>query len=150
MKKKPTNSKTVVNRRAGFDYHLSDELIAGMMLSGKKVRAARDHRVQLKGAYVTIRRGELWLNNASFSVKNTNETTVDTEPVKLLATKKQIATLEKGKVAGMSIIPTKMLTAGRHIKLIIALGKGKKLYDKRETIKKRDLERERKIIKGDK
>jgi SsrA-binding protein len=139
---KKSNPHTVVNRRASFDYQLSDELTAGMLLSGPKVRAARDHHAQLKGAYVTIRNGELWLNNASFSLKNAKETTVDTSPVKLLAAKKQILALQKAKVAGMSIVPTKMLTGGRFIKIIIALGKGKKHYDKRETIKKRDLERE--------
>ncbi|MDR2336679.1 MAG: SsrA-binding protein [Candidatus Nomurabacteria bacterium] len=146
--KKKSNNNMLVNRRASFDYHLSDELTVGMVLSGKKVRATRDHRAQLKGAYVTIHKGELWLNNASFSIKNPNETTVDISPVKLLATKKQIIALEKAKIAGTSIVPTKMLTAGRHIKLIIALGKGKKRYDKRETIKKRDLEREYRKQKG--
>jgi SsrA-binding protein len=148
MKKKRNNLGVVANRRANFDYHLSDDLIVGMILSGKKVRAARDYRVQLKGAYVTIRNGELWLNNASFSVKDARDTAIDTSPIKLLATKKQIATLEREKVAGMSIVPTKMLIAGRHVKLVIALGKGKKLYDKREVIKKRDLERERRGKRG--
>ncbi len=119
----------------------------GLELSGKKVRAARDGRVQLKGAFVTTRGDQLWLNNASFSVrlneKNSPGTTVDTNPVRLLATRKQILSLisEKDK-KGVTIVPLRLLNKGKWIKLVIALGKGKKTYDKREVIKKRDLERE--------
>ncbi len=137
----------IFNRRAKFDYTTGDELKVGLELSGKKVRAARDGRVQLKGAFVTTRGGQLWLNNASFSVrlneKNSPSTTVDTSPVRLLATRKQILSLisEKDK-KGVTIVPLRLLTKGKWIKLVIALGKGKKSYDKREVIKKRDLERE--------
>jgi len=59
----------IVNKRAKFDYHLEEEIVAGMVLNGREVRAARDGHVQLKGAFATIRGGELWLNNASFSIK---------------------------------------------------------------------------------
>ena len=61
--------------------------------------------------------------------------------IKLLATKKQIKGLEREKIAGSTIVPVKLLGGGRHIKLVIAIGKGKKKYDKRETIKRRDIER---------
>jgi len=71
-----------------------------------------------------------------------NETSVDTTPRKLLASRKQIDELAVRKHEGMSIVPLRLLTQGRYIKLVIALGKGKKLYDKRQAIKKRDLERE--------
>ena len=147
-KKKSGNSGTVVNRRAGFDYALEDGLVCGVSLNGRQVRAARDGHVQLRGSYVTIRDGGLWLNNASFTLKlnerGGEEKTVDTSPVRLLATKKQIAGLEDEKKSGMSIVPTKLLTGGRYIKLVIALGKGKKKYDKRQVIKKRDTDRENK------
>lgn len=146
-KKKPAKKpQAIVNRRASFDYALGDELKVGVVLSGREVRAARDGRVQLKGAFVTIRNNELWLNNASFSLKlNTKgegETTVDTAPRKLLASRKQIDELAARKQDGMSIVPLRLLTTGRYIKLVIALGKGKKLYDKRQTIKRRDQERD--------
>ena len=139
-------SGAILNRRVRFDYVLGEELVCGMSLNGRQVRAARDGHVQLLGAFVTIKGAELWLNNASFTLKlNTKggaERTVDTEAIRLLATKRQIVALAAEKRAGMSIVPTKLITNGRHIKLVIALGKGKKLYDKRETIKRRDVERE--------
>mgnify|MGYP004417266357 CR=1 FL=1 len=146
-KKKPVKKPSaIVNRRATFDYALDEDLTVGVALTGREVRAARDGRVQLKGSFVTIRNNELWLNNASFSLnlnsKNVGETTVDTSPRKLLAKRKQIAELEDRKQAGMTIVPLRLLTQGRYIKLVIALGKGKKNYDKRQAIKKRDQERD--------
>lgn len=147
QKTKKTTS-TVTNRRASYDYYLSDELVVGLVLSGPEVRAARDGHVQLKGAYVTIKDEELWLINASFSIKNnqkgeSNQRTVDNKNRKLLANHKQINNLIAQKKAGLTIVPTKLLAKGRYIKLVIALGKGKKNYDKREVIKRRDFERER-------
>jgi len=148
-KKQRTNPKTVLNRRARFDYELGDELVAGIALTGPEVRAARDGHVQLKGSFVTVRGDELWLNNASFSLKinqkgQSGARTIDTEPRKLLASRKQIDSLAAQKQNGMSIVPTKLITTGRFIKLVVALGKGKKRYDKRETLKRRDQERESK------
>jgi SsrA-binding protein len=146
-KHKPTTVKSVVNRRARFDYELGDEIVAGLVLTGPETRAARDGHIQLKGSYVTIRNDELWLNNASFSLKlnqkgQAGARTIDTEPRKLLASRKQIDTLAVRKKEGLTIVPTKLITAGRFIKLVIALGKGKKNYDKRETLKRRDQQRE--------
>jgi SsrA-binding protein len=148
MAKKPhQKSSAIVNRRASFDYQLGDELMVGLALSGPEVRAARDGHIQLKGSFVTLRESQLWLNNASFSLKLNQKgvpgaRTIDTEPRKLLAHRKQIDELASKKQSGMSIIPLRLLNKGRYIKLVIALGKGKKLYDKRETLKRRDQERE--------
>lgn len=149
MKKKPENA--ILNRRARYDYELGDDLSVGLVLSGPEVRAARDGHVQLKGAYVSIKNDELWLYNASFSVKHNqpgqaNARSVSTSPRKLLAHRKEIEKLETSKKTGLTIVPTKLLNKGRHIKLVIAVGKGKKRYDKRETIKQRDLEREHKRL----
>ena len=146
-KKVAPKPKSILNRRASFDYALDEDLIVGIALTGPETRAARDGHVQLKGAFVSIRNDELWLNNASFSLKlnkrgEPGARSLDTSPRKLLAKRKQIEDLANRKKAGMSIIPTKMLTNGRFIKLVIALGKGKKNYDKRETLKRRDQERE--------
>lgn len=145
-KKKQQKPQAILNRRASFDYALGDELTTGIVLNGREARAARDGRVQLKGSFVTIRNNELWLNNASFSLKlNTKggtETTVDTTARKLLASRKQIDALDNQKQSGMSIVPLRLLTQGRYIKLVIAIGKGKKNYDKRQAIKKRDLDRD--------
>jgi SsrA-binding protein len=147
MAKKPADKPAILNRRARYDYELGEELVVGIVLSGTETRAARDNHVQLKGSYVTIRDNELWLNNASFSVVlnqkgMTNARTVDDHARKLLASRKQIDHLAAEKKQGMTIVPTKLLTSGRYIKVVIALGKGKKNYDKRETIKKRDQERD--------
>ena len=136
MKKKKVPDSVTVNRRAHFDYQLGEELACGMVLSGSEVRLIRDHHVQLRGAFVTIRNGELWLNNLTLGAETARN-------IKLLATKKQINALERERVAGSTVVPVKLLGGGRHIKLIIAVGKGKKQYDKRETIKKRDIERGR-------
>ena len=134
MKKKKIPDSVTVNRRAHYDYQLGDELSAGMALTGPEVRQIRDHHVQLKGSFVTIKNDELWLNNLTLGADTARN-------IKLLATKKQITALEKEKVAGSTIVPVKLLGGGRHIKLVIAVGKGKKKYDKRETIKKRDIDR---------
>jgi SsrA-binding protein len=146
-KKAASSPKAIVNRRARFDYELGDEIVAGIALTGPETRAARDGHIQLKGAFVTIRDNELWLNNASFSLQlqqrgQPGARTIDTAPRKLLASRKQIDALAEEKQKGMTIIPTKLLTTGRFIKVVIALGKGKKNYDKRETIKRREQERD--------
>ncbi|QCT42111.1 SsrA-binding protein SmpB [Candidatus Nanosynbacter featherlites] len=144
--KKPA-THAVVNRRARFDYELGEEIIAGLVLTGAEVRAARDGHVQLKGAFVSLRNDELWLNNASFSLRlnvrgQANSKSVDTSARKLLASRKQIDRFAAAKQQGLTIVPTKLLTNGRFIKIVIALGRGKKRYDKRETIKRRDQDRE--------
>lgn len=136
MKKKKVADSVTVNRRARYDYQLGDEISCGMELTGPEVRSIRDHHVQLKGSFVTIRNGELWLNNLTLGAETARN-------IRLLATRKQIKALEREKVAGSTIVPVKLLGGGRYIKLVIAVGKGKKKYDKRETIKKRDFERGR-------
>lgn len=148
-KKKQTKARAIVNRRASFDYTLGDELVTGIALTGREARAARDGRVQLRGSFVTIRNHELWLNNASFNLvlntRNESDASVDTSPRKLLAKRREIDELAERKHQGMTIVPLKLLTQGRHIKLVIALGKGKKNYDKRQSIKLRDQQREAKV-----
>lgn len=146
-KKSSQKPHAVLNRRARFDYELGDEIVAGLSLTGPEVRAARDGHVQLKGAFVTIRNDELWLNNASFSIRlqqkgQPGARSLDTSPRKLLASRKQIDQLSIRKKDGMTIVPTKLITTGRYVKLVIAVGKGKKNYDKRETLKRRDQSRE--------
>ena len=137
MKKVKNPATVVVNRRAHYDYQLGEKLEVGMVLTGAQVRLIRDRHAQLKGTYVTIRNHELWLLGLTLG----SETT---ENIKLLATKKQIASLEREKQSGSTIVPVELHPLKRNIKLIIAPGKGKKEYDKRQTIKGRDLDRESK------
>ena len=145
--KKKQQPNTVVNRRAKFDYALDEDLVVGIALTGPETRAARDGHVQLKGSFVSIKNDELWLNNASFSLRLNEKgkigaRSIDTSPRKLLAKRKQIDDFYARKQSGMTIVPIKLLTNGRFIKVVIALGKGKKNYDKRETLKRRDQERD--------
>jgi len=130
-----SNAAVVMNRKAHYDYVLGDQLEVGMVLSGPEVRAMRDHHAQIRGAYVTLRRGELWLTGLTLGADMASD-------VKLLATKRQIAGLQRQKTQGFTIVPVKLLPLKRHIKLVIAVGRGKKAYDKRQTIKERDLTRE--------
>ena len=134
MKKKKIPSTITENRRAHFDYVLGDELSVGMSLSGDEVRKIRDNHAQLKGSFVILKDNQLWLTNLTLGADTTQN-------IRLLATKNQISTLAREKVAGSSIVPVRLLAGGRYIKLVIAVGRGKKKYDKRETIKKRDLDR---------
>ena len=139
-KKGPQNNSVTINRKARFDYNLGDELVCGMSLTGPEVRLIRDHHVQLKGSFVTVKKGELWLNNLTLGSETARN-------IRLLVTKKQILSLDRARQDGYSIVPTKLLAGGRHIKLVVATGKGKKKYDKRLTIKHRDLDREGRRIK---
>ena len=123
--KKPA-THAVVNRRARFDYELGEEIVAGLVLTGPEVRAARDGHVQLKGAFVSLRNDELWLNNASFSLRlnvrgQANSKSVDTSARKLLASRKQIDRFAAAKQQGLTIVPTKLLTNCRFIKIVISL-----------------------------
>ena len=118
--------------------------MAGIVLSGKETKALRLGNGSLRGAYVTFKNGELWLINATisgFSGAPINETD-QTRARKLLLKKREIEQLEQDKKQGKTIVPLELLTSGRYIKVRIASGKGKKHYDKRETIKRRDQGRE--------
>ncbi|NLA42600.1 SsrA-binding protein SmpB [Candidatus Saccharibacteria bacterium] len=147
-KKSAPKATAILNRRAKFDYELGDSISTGIVLSGPEVRAVRDGHAQLKGSFVSIKSNELWLNNASFSIKlnekGEKSKSVDTRPRKLLAKKKEIEQLQSQKAQGFTIVPIKIIPSGRYIKVIIAPGKGKKSYDKRETIKRRQQDRETK------
>ena len=149
MAKKPTES-LITNRRARHDYELHDQFSVGIILTGAEVKAARAGNVSLKGSYVTLKDDELWLINASFSVLHSrpgmSERTVDTGARKLLAKKREIAELKEAKNQGLTIVPLSMTTRSRFIKVTIFTARGKKKYDKRETIKRRDQEREQKRL----
>jgi len=149
MKKKPAG---IVNRRASFEYELGEDLVVGLELTGAETKAARLQHVQLNGSYVTVKHNQLWLVNASFSVKTSEKgggNTVDTRDRRILAHRKQIEKFIEQKKQGLTIVPKKLLTDGRYIKLVIASGRGKKLYDKRQTIKKRDTDREnQRVLSG--
>jgi SsrA-binding protein len=148
MKKPSKKTEAIINRRARFDYELGETISAGLMLSGPEVRGARLGHVRLTGAYANIKAGELWLTNMSITIPETAQATVEEKeistPRKLLVTKKQLQQIDMAKKQGLTIVPTRLFTQGRFIKIELALAKGKKTHDKRETIKRRQQDREAK------
>lgn len=144
MKKRSSNTGRIVNKRARFDYELGDSLLVGVILTGRETKALRQGHGQLRGAYVVIKDDELWLLNSTISSGKTFviEEDEQTRSRKLLAKKREIAAFISAKQQGRTIVPLEFLTQGRHIKLKISIGKGRKHYDKREAIKKRDTERD--------
>ena len=148
--KKSHSAGSITNRRARFDYELGDSFVVGIALTGAETKALRFGHGQLRGSYVTIKDDELWLVNAQIMPSSgipINEPG-QTRSRKLLAKRSEIEKLIVAKQQGNTIIPLELLTRGRYIKLRIAVGRGKKRYDKRETIKRRQQEREvRRVIK---
>jgi len=142
-KKKQNQPKTISNRRARHDYELGDSLVVGLELTGRETKALRMGHGQLRGAYVTVKEDELLLINATISPSSgiPISESEQTRARKLLAKRREIAALIEAKQQGRTIVPLDMLTQGRYIKLRIAVGKGKKQYDKRQTLKKRDEDR---------
>lgn len=143
MKKKPAQTKQILNRRARHDYELGDSLVVGVQLLGSETKALRMGHGQLRGSYVVVKDDELWLLNAS--IHGSSGIPIDeqtaTRSRKLLAKKREIDAIIEAKQQGKTIVPLEILTQGRYIKVRIAVGRGKKLYDKRETLKQRDMER---------
>lgn len=139
-KHKPNQPKKITNRRARHDYELGDSLVVGIELTGAETKALRMGHGQLRGAYVTVKQDEIFLINATISGTSgiPIEESEQTRARKLLAKRREIDSLIAAKHQGRTIVPLEILTGGRFIKLRISVGKGKKLYDKRQTLKARD------------
>ncbi len=151
MGNKQPQVKKIQNSRARFDYALTDDYLCGLVLNGRETKALRLGHGQLKGAFVNIKDGELWLNNMTITGRNGLPIDADeqTRARKLLAKRREIDQLIAAKQQGNSIVATEVLTRTRFIKVRIAIGRGKKLHDKRATLKKRDDERNtRRDLKG--
>ncbi|MDR3519655.1 MAG: SsrA-binding protein SmpB [Candidatus Pacebacteria bacterium] len=134
------------NRKARFNYEILEKYETGIELLGTEVKSVRAGQMSLEGAFVIIRGGEAFLINANIPPYQPKNSPKDYDPLKnrkLLLTKKEIAELagsEKNK--SLTIVPISVYNKNRKIKVEIALVKGKKKFDKRETIKKRDTDRE--------
>jgi SsrA-binding protein len=148
MAKQRQDTGRITNRRARYDYELGDSLVVGLELTGAEAKSLRKGHGQLRGAYVTDRRGELWLINAQITGSRGVDVPEDeqTRSRKILAKRAEINRLLTAKEQGNTIVPLELLTGGRYIKLRIAAGRGKKRYDKREIIKRRQQEREAKRV----
>jgi SsrA-binding protein len=134
------------NRKAKFDYEFLDKMTAGIELSGSEVKAVRGGKMNLTGSYVSIRGGEAYLLGAEVAPYQPKNITDDYDPRrarKLLLSKSEIENLAKTEATkGLTIVPISVYNKGRFIKLDLAVARGKKEFDKRQTIKKRDTERD--------
>lgn len=141
--KKKQATKMISNRRARYDYTLGDGLVVGIALTGGETKSLRHGHGHLRGAYVTVKDGELWLVNATITGDGAVRVPEEdrTRARKLLAKRREIEQLLAAKQQGQTIVPLEILTKGRYIKVRIASGRGKKRYDKRATLKKRNEER---------
>lgn len=134
------------NRKVRFDYEILEKFECGIELIGTEVKAIRGGQMSLEGSFVIVRGGEAYLMNANIPPYQVANAPKDYDPLrnrKLLLTKKEIAELgDSGKNKSLTIVPISVYNKGRKIKVEIALVKGKKKFDKRETIKKRETDRE--------
>jgi SsrA-binding protein len=133
------------NRKAFHDYHILDSWEAGMVLLGTEVKSIREGRVNLRDSFARVEKGEVWLYNVNIS-SYSHRGYADHEPLrqrKLLMHRDEIRKLiGKTTEKGMTLVPLRMYFKNGRIKVQIGLAKGKKDYDKRETIKRRETERE--------
>ena len=133
------------NRKAFHDYHILETFEAGVALLGTEVKAIREGNVNLRDSYASVEDGEVWILNVHINPYS-HRGYADHEPTrrrKLLLRRQEIRkligrTVEKG----MTLVPTRMYFKNGHVKVAIGLAKGKQAHDKRETVKKRDAERE--------
>lgn len=134
------------NKTAKFNYEILDKIEAGMELFGFEVKSIKDRRGSLLGSYVVIRGKEAFLINAeipAYQVKNAPDDYDPRRPRKLLLTKKELAKLaEIDNQKGLTLTPIAVYNKGRNLKLSFAVARGKKLRDKRQTIKNREADRE--------
>lgn len=135
----------VTNRKAYHNYSVEDTLEAGIALTGSEIKSIRSGRVSLGEAYVRLEKNELWLINAHIARYEaaSHQSHEPTRSRKLLLHRKEIAFLAaRTREKGFTLIPLKLYIKGRIAKVEIALARGKKLYDKRQTIMRREVDRE--------
>jgi len=150
QKKKDPNAVLAKNRKASHEFHLLQKLEAGIVLFGAEVKSAREGRVSLKESYGRIKNGELFLINAHFSPYTHARQEIDpVRPRKLLLHAREIAKLTKEvTVSGMTLVPTQLYLKNGKIKIEIALAKGKQLHDKRDSLRKKQADREMARARG--
>ena len=133
------------NKRAGFDYALEGRFEAGLVLTGAEVKSVKTGHASLKGSFVTVKGGELYLTNAlipRYAHAHRDTAHDATRPRKLLLRKREIRSLiGKSRTEGLTLVPIRLYTKKQLVKLEFAIGKGKKSYDKRSDIGKREAAR---------
>lgn len=137
------NAPEIYNRRARFDFELLEEFVAGISLLGPEVKSLRSGRASLSGAFISVRSGEAFVK--SFQIPKWEFATESIDPLrdrKLLLQKREITKIQKRcDEDGLTIVPLRLFWKRGRAKLVIAIAKGKKKYDKRETIKRRESDR---------
>ncbi len=138
--------KITSNKRVFHDYQVLEKFEAGVVLSGAEVKAIKSGQINLRGSYVTTRKNELWLINTHISpykMASSQRNYSPTHDRKLLLHRKEIASLIGTlSTKGLTVLPLSVYTKGSLVKLELGICRGKKLHDKRETIKKRDAKRQ--------
>jgi len=133
------------NRRANFDYNITDTFTAGIVLTGTEIKSLRQGKASLVDTFCYINNGEVWVKNMYIAeyFYGTYNNHVARRDRKLLLNRKEIAKLERnGREAGFTIVPVKLFINDRGLaKLVIGIGRGKKEYDKRQSIKEREDKR---------
>lgn len=134
------------NRKARFNYEILETFEAGIELKGPEVKAIKSGRANITGAFATMKNGEIWLTNSDippYQPKNTPADYDSKRPRRLLMKKSEIKYLT-GKIKSdrLTILPLKLYTKKTRIKVELGLGRGKRQYEKRETIRKKESERE--------
>lgn len=133
------------NKRSSFDYQLDEKFEAGMMLQGTEVKSLRAAKCTMNESYCTIdKNNEVWVNQLNIAPYQfgTYDNHNETRKRKLLLNAKEISYIQKSLATkGQTLVPTKIYFKGSKVKIEIALAKGKKLYDKRESAKKKDIEK---------
>lgn len=143
---KPSDTTIATNRRARFDYEILETFEAGMVLTGSEIKSVRASHMTIAEGYVQVRNGEAWLHSANIAPYAAAGDFDQHDPIrtrKLLLKKKEIAHIEREmQKARLTIVPLKVYIKGRRAKMLIGLGRGKRQVDRRETIKRRDADRE--------
>ena len=140
------------NKKARHDYSIVDTIEAGIVLTGTEIKSVRQAKIQLKDGFARVRNGEVWLSNVHIApFEQGNIWNQDPERTrKLLLKKKQITKLQNDlKGTGMTLVPLKVYLKNGFAKVLLGIAKGKHDYDKRESIKRREQERDiKRIIKS--
>ena len=135
----------IQNRKVNFDYEIIDTFEAGIVLTGTEIKSIRLGKCNLKDSYAIIKNNEIFILNMHISQyeQGNRFNHEETRTRKLLMHKKEILKLrDKLEIEGFTLVPIKLYFKGNKAKLMLGLAKGKKNYDKRETIKKKDIERQ--------
>lgn len=134
----------IKNKKATFDYYIEEEIECGIVLKGTEIKSIREGLANLKDCYAIVRNGEVFLLN--MYIAKYNDASIfnheERRTRKLLLNKKEILKLrDKVEISGYTLVPIKLYFKGNKAKILLGLGKGKKNYDKRQSLKERDIKR---------